>query len=97
MDGHWSAENTGRGKKDCPLLEEIQSIQLYHKDAAIIIVDDVRLFGKGQNTCDEICNWEDISIQKVLEKIATRIKQFYHLPSEMSENDRLIIHINPLP
>lgn len=52
--------NTGKG------VEEITSIISNHKDEAIIIVDDVRLFGKGPTIGNEICNWEEINIENIL-------------------------------
>ena len=60
LDGRWSVGNTGKG------VEEITSIISNHKDEAIIIVDDVRLFDKGPTIGNEICNWEEINIENIL-------------------------------
>jgi hypothetical protein len=90
LDGHWSAGNTGRGTKDCPLYEELKSIHDNFKPKGIIIIDDVRLFGNGPNN-GEICNWEDISTEKILSIMNDRIKNAYMLPSCLHPEDRFVI------
>jgi hypothetical protein len=96
LDGHWSAGDTGKGAKDCPLYEELENIMKYFKHSAIIVIDDFRLFGKGPSTNTEVCNWEDISKQNVLSIVKYRLTENYNLPSNLHEQDRLILHIKPL-
>ena len=96
LDGHWSALDTGKGDKDCPLYEELNVIMSTYKQKGIIIIDDVRLFGSGPNVNDEPCNWEDISVGNVLSIVSSRMSSNYFLPSNLNPKDRLIIHINEL-
>ena len=94
LDGHWSAGDTGKGSKDCPLYEELQQIILHHEEEAIIVVDDVRLFGKGPSKGNEKCNWEDINIENVINITKKRITEYYFLPSEITKDDRMILDIS---
>jgi hypothetical protein len=95
LDGHYSSGPTGRGNKDCPLLEEITHIANLFKNDAIIIIDDYRLFGLSEETgCAE--DWSEISKDKILDILSSRINKSYHLDSEVAKDDRLVIHINRL-
>ena len=96
LDGHWSSGDTGRGYKDCPLLEEIQCINNNFKNNAIIIIDDHRLFGKGPKNKQLPEDWEDISDKKIIEIVFNRITHLYFLPSERDLQDRMVIHIKKL-
>lgn len=96
LDGHWSSGDTGKGKKDCTLLEEIDCINRLFKNNAIIIIDDYRLFGKGPNDVGKMHNlqdWKDIEKEKILKILDDRVTETYHLDSESGNDDRLIIHI----
>ena len=96
LDGHWSADDTGRGEKDCPLIEELTIINEKFASSAVIIIDDRRLFGKGPNKNTDICNWEDISDINIVACLKSRINEIYCIPSSLHPEDRLVIHINPI-
>ena len=66
----------------------------HHTHNSIVIIDDCRLFGKGPNMNNEICDWEDINIQKILNLVNSRIDKYYFAPSELHKKDRLIIFLN---
>lgn len=96
LDGHWSCGRTARGPKDCPLYEEIECIMNSLESECIIIIDDFRLFGKGPNNSNEKVNWETITKTDILEMCSSRLKEEYHLPSDLANNDRWIIHLNSM-
>ena len=100
LDSHYGGGSHGRGKKDCPLYEELTSIILNHKDEAIIIIDDVRLFGKKPgdetHTGKVVCDWRDINIDNILNIVKDRLTNQYFMPSPIIDNDRFILHISQL-
>tara|TARA_B000000557_G_C20791967_1_gene451463 strand:- start:1114 stop:1683 length:570 start_codon:yes stop_codon:yes gene_type:complete len=93
LDGHWSSGNTGRGKKDCPLYEELNAIINNFKHNAIIIIDDARLFGLGPHNGTGNENWKDINLENILKIVKNRLLNNYFLPSNINNKDRLILHI----
>ena len=93
LDGHWSSMDTGRSEKDCPLVEEITHINNLLQNEAIIIIDDVRLFGMSPQTGHNE-DWSNINKETLLGILDSRISEVYYLDSECAKNDRLIIHIN---
>tara|TARA_B100000795_G_C22797717_1_gene440234 strand:+ start:1774 stop:2382 length:609 start_codon:yes stop_codon:yes gene_type:complete len=96
LDGHWSKLDTGMGDKEVPLIEELTAINKYFGEAAIIIIDDVRLFGSGPNFSGNKysdVDWSYINLENVYECIENRVVSHYYLPSECAKNDRLILNI----
>ena len=96
LDAHYMTGNTPTGIKECPLIEEIESINNFFTKKAIIIIDDFRLFEKKskKNKWGERIDWTDINKQKIISILDKRLSNLYHLPSELHAKDRLIIHIN---
>lgn len=64
LDGHYSGIGTGRGKCDCPIIDEFEAItsRLSH---AIILIDDARLFN-GENSYPTIQSLRDFFERKSL-------------------------------
>lgn len=89
LDGHWSGGETGKSEKDCPLYEEVTNIHNLFKKEAIIIIDDVRLFGTHINE-----DWSNINEENIINILKSRISMIYHRDSSCMKDDRLIIHIN---
>lgn len=94
LDAHYSGGNTGKGDKDVPLYEELTQIMKHHKKECIVIIDDVRLFGKGPSYKNEQVNWESIHINDIREIVHDRHVNDYFLPSELHPCDRLVIHLS---
>ncbi len=71
LDGHFSNGDTGKGEKDCPVLEECQAINeflLRTKSKSIILIDDCRLFGT-----DKEHSWSDITKNNILSNFSVKI------------------------
>lgn len=56
LDGHWSADETARGKKSTPVMEELEHILRAEDLRHVILIDDARAFGKSEDypTMDEL-------------------------------------------
>ncbi len=56
LDGHWSADETARGKKSTPVMEELGHILRAEDLRHVILIDDARAFGKSEDypTMDEL-------------------------------------------
>lgn len=49
LDGHYSADNTARGRKSTPIMDELNHI-LHAEDLRhVILIDDARAFGKSKD------------------------------------------------
>ncbi len=84
LDGHWSRGETARGPKDVPLMEELAGI-MGMKAAALVIIDDLRLFGVEKRV-----DWCDISVKGCEDAVRPRLVKSKQM------DDRLILLLRPL-
>jgi hypothetical protein len=49
LDGHYSGGITAKGKKECPVFEELSAIFNSKNFAHVLLIDDARLFGIQNN------------------------------------------------
>lgn len=85
LDGHWSSGMTGKGKKDCPLVEELSFINKYHNHNSIIIIDDKGIFGTHMNE-----NWTDITKENLLKELKGKVVSTHDV------GDRYVIFIKKI-
>lgn len=84
LDAHWSQGLSSKNEYDVPLIQECVIIDNgYLADTAVIVIDDVRMFGTKGNE-----DWTDISI----EAVKSSFKKFKILFSK-EINDRLLLFI----
>jgi hypothetical protein len=91
LDGHWSNGDTAKGKKDCPLMEELDKIVTYCKVKCIIAIDDVRIFGTNNNE-----DWSDITRESILNKVQNRLESCKYYPSPLYTEDRMVLTLTNL-
>ena len=86
LDGHYSGADTGFGKFEYPLIQELEQIKKHKDNTHIILIDDMRLFRNKKETLFDVNN--------IIEKIITineNYKIFYG--NGHTKNDILIAKI----
>jgi hypothetical protein len=91
LDGHWSGGNTARGKKDCPLIEELNEIMTNFKSKCVVAIDDIRLFGTNINE-----DWHNITREVILKIVENRLESCKYYPSNMVPEDRMVLILKEL-
>jgi len=92
LDGHWSSKDTGKGEKDVPLFEELDSIKSLLHGKALIIIDDYRLFGRHPKALFKFKqsneDWSAITKRSLIERLQPRVLSGFVF------GDRFVISIN---
>lgn len=84
LDAHYSGGLTAKWIEDCPLLSELQQIKNNFNKKAVIIIDDVNLFGSKGNE-----NWENITQESILAILGGCCKKY------KITNNRMFIEFEP--
>lgn len=91
LDGHWSGGITGRGEKDCPLLDEVSIINKHLKNECIVAIDDVRLFGTNISE-----DWSEVTRENILNIVKDRLLSCKYFPSYLYNEDRMVLHLKSI-
>jgi hypothetical protein len=78
LDAHYSGPGTAFGKKETPVLEELESISMFSlSDETVIIIDDCRMLGKRSLTKSNSeykgfdSDWSDITRRKISDAVGS--------------------------
>lgn len=72
LDGHYTKSKkgaTGKGIVDVPLIYEIQHILNNRNCNDMIIIDDMRVFGKHKSANTAEADWSEITLERIFENI----------------------------
>lgn len=85
LDGHYSSGITAKGKKECPVLEELEAIFKHDKNNHIILIDDARCF-TGENDYPSLEQLKQfIGNKSPGYRIALKNDIIYCLPKQFSD------------
>jgi hypothetical protein len=94
LDGHWSGvDDIGEDELLCPILQELDQINMHSIKTHTIIIDDIRLMNGSNNRYTGF----DVSLSQILDKIL-EINPNYtiqYYDDCNSENDILVAYIKP--
>jgi len=89
LDAHWSCGDTAKGEVEVPLLGELAAIRDTWPWHAAIVVDDLRLFGKGPHDKSERVDWSQISLAAVTGLMEPRLRSLH----VHREDDKVVVSI----
>jgi hypothetical protein len=87
LDAHWSKGQTSFHSVHVPLLHELQVICDKALGPCLIVIDDVRLFGRFEEGID----WSAVTHKRVLDIVAPRALTSWSAASSLGQQDRLIV------
>lgn len=73
-----------------PIYKELNEIMNNFIEEAIIIIDDIKLFGNISR------GWRKMNEESILNIVKPRLTDYYYGPSEKHEKDRMFIHLKKL-
>ncbi len=101
LDAHYSGGNTVKGKKNCPIINELNLIKKHKLKNHIILIDDIRLFGKNYLLHEDLvslseekkntCLFIDIEEDYIKEKIMQINKKYQFRYENGNKNNDILV------